>query len=141
MPFVYSKLACDNCYPVKVDKDQVKKAIKEGKLIPKTPGVTIKGGAGVMQKNLQTPHGVVTEVSDSELELLKKNTSFQKHMKNGYLKIEDKMRDMDKVISDMEGRDGGDQLVDEDFEEDEKPKTTKKPKKNSGKKAAKKRTS
>lgn len=49
--------------------------------------ITIKGGSGVINKNFITPEGVVTEVTDAQYELLKKDPSFQQHLKNKTLAV------------------------------------------------------
>lgn len=50
--------------------------------------ILIKGGANVAdKKTLITPNGASTEVSDKDLELLKTNPSFKRHLEKGFIKI------------------------------------------------------
>lgn len=79
--------------------------------------VTIAGGAGVANRNLITPHGVVTSVSDSDAEFLETNVVFQMHRKGGFVSIlKSKPEDADAVAADMHGNDPGAPLTDADYE-------------------------
>ena len=80
--------------------------------------VLIKGGAGVAGRDqrMLTPRGVVTEVTDDEYAFLKTNTVFERHVKNGFIKVEDRAADPEKIAADMTGRDASAPLVDADFE-------------------------
>jgi rRNA maturation endonuclease Nob1 len=88
--------------------------------------VLIKGGHGVAQRQnhggLVTPQGVVTEVSDVELEFLKKDEVFQTHMKHGFVKIltpaASKIAEAkpEKVSKDMPQADKAAPLTDKDFQ-------------------------
>lgn len=65
--------------------------------------VAIKGGAGVAdRRTLVTPQGVVTKVTDSQLEQLQQNETFQRFVKNGVLTVSKHSGDADKVASSME---------------------------------------
>lgn len=83
--------------------------------------VLIKGGAGVMDtKNIVTPYGVATMVTQEQAEMLKRNAVFQLHAKNGFVRIETVSRapdgdNIEKVVAEMEGRDKSAPTVDEDF--------------------------
>jgi hypothetical protein len=93
--------------------------------IPLVEGnVTIQGGANIPDKFLRTPQGVVTPVTEAELELLKANQVFQLHEKNGFIKISEKKVDPEVAAADMEGRDKSAPLVDADFTETEVPVTS-----------------
>lgn len=87
--------------------------------------VTIKGGAGVADKRLFTPLGVVTAIDEAQLELLKTVPAFEAHQKNGFITVRDRKVDEEKAAVDMAGRDGSDPLVDADFTEKEAPKANK----------------
>ena len=77
--------------------------------------VKVVGGTGVTNKvTLVTPEGVTTSVTDEELEALNQNKVFQKHVKNGFIKVQKTGK---KSTSDMEGKDASAQLVDADFED------------------------
>ena len=84
--------------------------------------IEIKGGANVADKALYTPNGVVTKVSDDELDLLKANPVFQLHVKAGYLKISKLSGENTK---NLEVKDTSAQLTPEDFKKKGKkaPKT------------------
>lgn len=94
--------------------------------------IFIKGGHGVAGKHLITPRGVMTEISDEEFEILKNNTDFQLHVKNGFIQAEQRKRELKEVIGDMEQKDKSAPLTPNDFskrvptvpgsEEVEKPK-------------------
>ncbi len=67
--------------------------------------IRIAGKANVANRNIITPRGMVTKVTDEQLAELKKNHVFQLHLENGFLTIEKSKADRDKVASDMTGRD------------------------------------
>jgi hypothetical protein len=72
--------------------------------------VRIKGGAGLADKALHTPHGVVTPVTDEELEALQKIPAFVSFEKSGHLVVEksDSEPSGDKFATEM-GTDRGSQ--------------------------------
>jgi hypothetical protein len=68
--------------------------------------IFINGGANIAdRRTLITPRGVVTEVSDQDLEVLKANKVFQMHMLNKFITIERHKEDANKVAKDMEPED------------------------------------
>lgn len=82
--------------------------------IPKKD-VIIYGGAGIPDKQLVTPFGVMTEVDDEQLEFLKSNDVFKMHVENGFVKVSEAKSDVETVVSDMEQRDVSAPLVPGDF--------------------------
>ena len=107
--YVYSTLTSDNfyvAYSTPVDKNQLPHIMKK---------VLIKGGNAVAQKNLWTPHGVMTEVSDEEMEILQKDHNFKMHEKNGFIKVEKKEVPVKKVVKDMAEKDGSAPKTPKDF--------------------------
>ena len=83
MPHVISKLANDNAYTLWSPAE----GSKENKAVRKKQQILIKGGSGVANKNIITPHGVATEVTDSELEALSGVPSFKRHLSKGFLVV------------------------------------------------------
>lgn len=82
--------------------------------------VLIKGGAGVANEHFLTPRGVATMVTEAQAEMLKRNTLFQLHAKNGYVAIDSVERppstdDVENAAAGLEGRDTSAPLVTEDF--------------------------
>lgn len=67
--------------------------------------VLINGKANVANKNVITPLGVVTRITDAQLDECKSYPVFQLHMDNGFLSVEKYKEDADLVASDMTGRD------------------------------------
>lgn len=117
MHYVYSTATCDIAYGV---------WIKGGNDLPiRTRAIVIKGGAGVANKHLITPRGVVTEVSDEELALLEQDEAFQRHVEHGFIRVERAKIDPEKVAADMTGRDEASPLVPQDFAKKKRPKTRK----------------
>jgi hypothetical protein len=102
--------------------------------------VFIEGGAHVANKNLITPQGVVTVVTDEQAAFLLQNPIFKMHADAGYVTIEDKQGDVEKVSADLNGNDPSKPLTPEDVNEGvpevdgEKPTVTD----NSGKASSKK---
>lgn len=82
--------------------------------------ISIKGGANVInKKTLLTPRGVVTEVTEDELEALKTIRSFNNHVSNGYITYEKHKVDAEVAAANMTSRDKSDQFVESDFENTE----------------------
>jgi len=72
-----------------------------GDLPTKGAVVHIAGGAGVANKNFITPNGTHTEVTEAQMEVLNRNGIFKLHRDNGYITVEVKKADVDKVVSNM----------------------------------------
>jgi hypothetical protein len=53
-----------------------------------------------------TPKGTVTRISDEDKEMLLRNPTFLRHMKLGFVHIEDKEKTVDAVVGNMEEKDG-----------------------------------
>lgn len=98
MPYVFSTLTCDNRYTF----------YSSGGADIKVPerGILIKGGTGVMNDRLITPMGVATEVTEEELKALQEHPIFKDHMADGYIYVQAKKADPEKVASDMKTQDG-----------------------------------
>lgn len=69
--------------------------------------VTIHGGSNVANKNLFTPLGVVTQVTDDEAEFLKNHPAFKRMEERGFMRIRKNKADPEKIITseNMEIRD------------------------------------
>lgn len=63
--------------------------------------VFIKGGTGVANDRFVTPLGVMTEIDADQLKLLEANEMFKLHKGNGYITIQEKSADPEKVAADM----------------------------------------
>lgn len=118
MPYVFSTLACDQKYvnyePVPdTNRDSRSQAMDLPKPIR---SVLIKGGSQVINKSLVTPMGVMTTVSDEELEALEQNEVFKMHRRDGFISIEKNKADPEKIIEkrNLNLLDGSRQLVPDD---------------------------
>lgn len=139
MPYVYSTLACDNAYTF-YEKDGSNKNAAPHSIHKVKHKILIKGGTAVAQstpeRGIYTPYGVVTEISEQELSLLlggltvkeimeqplenhahKGNPVFKKHLKNGFLRVDDKKLEVEKAVATLESKDLSAQKTDKDFEE------------------------
>jgi len=112
MPFVYSTATCSGSY-VKYAPDNGGNS-GHAKVIK---SVTINGGHGVANKALITPKGVVTEVTDEELEFLLADSAFQRHMKAGFMSVDNARIDPEKKAVNMAAGDNSAPLTPEDFKE------------------------
>jgi len=114
--YVFSTLTNDQSYT---------SWVKGGGDIPvKGHTVVIKGGTGVANERLITPLGVATEVSELDLQELRKNPSFLDHEKNGFIVVRPKKDETEKVASDMNLKDESAPLTEADYKsEEEAPKT------------------
>lgn len=107
MQYVYSTLTCDNDY-AEWQKNGDQQSILHT--------VRINGGHGLMNKHMITPLGVVTEVSDEDLAFLERNSAFQQHVANGFITVEKKKAETEKVAASMKRRDKSSQIVPSDYE-------------------------
>lgn len=82
----------------------------------------IRGGTGVADNRLITPIGVMTEIPESDYELLKTNPEFKAHVERGYITVREGKADAEMVASDMNTQDESSPLTPADFENKE-PKT------------------
>jgi len=110
MFYVYSTATCSGSYTLYHDNSN-----KDLAVVKKS--VTINGGHGVANKHLFTPRGVVTEVSDEDMEFLLANPKFAKHVKDGFLTYEKKFVAPEKMAASMAEKDGSAPLTPADFEE------------------------
>lgn len=79
--------------------------------------VVIKGGANVIdKKTMQTPKGIMTEVSKEDLEFLKTQSLFNEKVEQGsYEIVESEKKAEEKIKKNKRQKDGGAQLVAQDF--------------------------
>ncbi len=98
MPYVYSTISNDVDYAVYRNTSS-----KELSIIDRV--VTISGKANVATKKLITPKGVVTEVSEKDLEFLLNDFHFKEHMAAGFVCIEKREHSVEKVIKNMTEKD------------------------------------
>lgn len=113
MRYIFSTLSTNQLY--------TKYAKTEGNDIPRVERtVLVKGGANVADKNFITPRGVVTEVSDEEYAFLEQNELFKKHVANGYITVEERQVNIDKVVSNMKPADESAPLTPESYEVEDK---------------------
>lgn len=107
--YVYSTLTNDNVYP-----------IYENGVITKS--ILINGKANLINKNLITPQGIVTNVMDEDIELLKKDHNFMDQVNAGYFTIEAKKAEVEKVAKDMTEKDGSAPMTKKDIDKANKGK-------------------
>ena len=81
--------------------------------------VSIKGGAYVIdKKTLETPKGVITEVTKEELEFLKTQYLFNEKVKYGsYEIVESEGKAKERVKKSKKEKDAGAQLTAQDFKD------------------------
>jgi len=104
---VFSTLACDQRYVNYVSNP-------EGIPLP-TSEILIKGGAGVASDRLITPQGVHTEVTEEALAELEKNPVFAMHKRNGFMTVQTRRADPEKVATDMNAKDKSKPLTPADY--------------------------
>lgn len=94
MAYIYSTLTNDQSYDIyDVSPSGVQVLVAS---------VKVSGGHGRINNHFVTPRGVVTQVTDAELKLLKKCDVFNTHVKNGFIVIDNSKRDAEAVASEME---------------------------------------
>jgi hypothetical protein len=97
---------------------------RDGGVPTKKRQVLINGGANLASKHLITPQGVVTELSNDDYDFVKENKMFQRMVERGFIKVDAKKMDVEKVVADMESRDESAPLVPQDFEDTDGAKPT-----------------
>lgn len=107
--YVYSTLACPQKFVVYAPPPE------PGMLPVEKVSVLIRGGAGIASKNLITEHGVHTVITQSELDAISELDHFKRFVASGHIRVEGKLFDIDKMISDMNPRDPGGPLTPADF--------------------------
>lgn len=106
MYHIYSTMACDNEYVRYSEHGPKGVNVAEA-------SVFVKGGTGINKKNIQTPLGVHTHVSEEDMDWLKDNFSFNQHVKNGYIRVEKRKINPEVAAADMATRQWkGDQRID-----------------------------
>ena len=81
-----------------------------------TDTIEVLGGADVINKrSLDTPHGVVTELTDEQIEKLKTHPLFQLHLKNGAVAIFGSEKEAKKAETSLE-EDKSAQITPADYE-------------------------
>jgi hypothetical protein len=94
MHHIFSTMVCDNTY-VRYNAHGPRGInVAEAEVL-------IKGGTGINKKNVQTPLGVHTLVSDEDMEWLKDDYSFKQHIKNGYIVVRKQKVDPEVAAADM----------------------------------------
>jgi len=109
--YVFSTLSTDTAYTDYADGGGDMPVVKST--------ITIKGGANVADKNLVTPMGVMTKVSEDQLASLKNNKVFQLHEQNGFIKITEKAYGVEEVVvgEGMAEKDASAPLTPADYED------------------------
>lgn len=78
--------------------------------------VKIAGGAGIATKNLLTPMGVHTSISDEDYAAIQDLTHFKKFVESGHIRVEAKKAyDIEQIVSEMNPRDPGGPITPADF--------------------------
>lgn len=73
--------------------------------------VMIRGGANVAtfpdsKFGRHTPHAVMTEVTEAQMDYLNQCPAFEKHVKRGFLTVTSSKHDPERIVKDMEKKDG-----------------------------------
>lgn len=124
MHYVFCTLSCDQAY-TKYEKGADGSNIVVGSIF-------IAGKANITNKNLITPKGMMTEVSDSDMEFLMGDYHFNEHVKNGFITVESKAAPVESVVRDMKAKDSSAPKTQEDLENDDLTVSTGTPKKKKG---------
>lgn len=101
---------------------KVVKGEKAGELnvleIP-TGKVLLRGGANVAKTGILTPDGILHEVSEDEYAVMQTDPKFGRMQKRGFIKVLGNVKDKEKVLGDMEPKDGSAMLTDTDLHSDD----------------------
>lgn len=84
----------------------------------KSFSVVIKGGANIMNRDtMKTPKGVITEISQEELDFLNQNGAFLRHKKAGFMIVTKDRDEADDIKSKAGKKDNSAQLTPQDFKD------------------------
>ena len=119
MFYVYSTATCPISYVSYQGNNSTDLGVIQKRADGTNMAVTVNGGHGVATKHLVTPKGVVTEVSDDDMDFLLQDRLFKKHMNAGFMSYDKKEVAASKKALDMAEKDGSAPLVPSDFEEGE----------------------
>ncbi len=117
--YVYSTATCSGTYVMYEDTPPTANAVAKKWPNGKPMKITIKGGHGIADKHFFTPKGVVTILTDEEMDVLLQNKSFLRHMDAGHISYEKKNVAPEKKAASMAEKDGSAPLTPKDFEESE----------------------
>ncbi len=115
MPYVASTMAATVNYAEYVPVGRDHSGARQIKRL-----IEIKGGSGVasqqhaLANGILTPQGVVTNVTDDELEFLQADSLFQQHLKSDHVKVMKFNARPEKASSDMNKADPSRPLTPED---------------------------
>jgi hypothetical protein len=115
MYFVYSTATNSIAYTLYEKNASREFAVAQKKSDGKRFVVVINGGHGVANKFVVTPKGVVTQVSDEDMDMLLNDVSFQRHLKAGFMCYDKKEVSPEKMAENMTQKDGSAPITDEDF--------------------------
>ena len=108
--YIHSTASQDMNYPIFAGGTDRPQKIKD---------IIIKGRANVVDpRTLVTPTGAVTEISDADLELLKKSAAFQRHVARGFMRV---MQESELNTADMQKKDNSAQLQDSEYSQGTDP--------------------
>jgi len=107
MVYVYSTLTSAMVYTFYRKLDGVGNVVEHE--------VRIEGGANLADKNVITPRGVMTAISEDDAALLKDHPVYKMHNANGFVTIEDRKYDIERVVSDLTSKDASAPIVPQDF--------------------------
>lgn len=113
MHYVYSTGTCSAYYCLYENNPNRNVAVIKKKVL-------IHGGHGVASnqvvgKNIFTPRGVVTQVSDDDMEFLLQNKTFQRHVEAGFICYDKKEISPEKKAANMSKGDKSAPLTPESF--------------------------
>lgn len=91
--YVYSTLANDQRY------------VERGKNRTVVASVLIAGKANVPNRHMLTSKGVSTKVTDEQLAVLRQNKVFKLHEANGFVTVDSRKADPEKVATSMNNND------------------------------------
>ena len=100
-----------------ISANQEYRGYNEGKVKTVKWKVMVEGGANIAGKNLITPKGVLTTVTDEEMGLLETDPTFKRHVDRGFITFEKKKVDIEDVVKNMEKKDNSAPKVAEDFKD------------------------
>ena len=106
--FIYSTITAQQNYAVFTST--------EGGGSVKVRDIFINGGHGLTNRHGELLTGAVTEVDDETLSVLRQNPTFLAHVKDGWLLVDTKKKEVEVAISDLNLRDGSSPITQPDMD-------------------------
>jgi hypothetical protein len=111
---VYSTLANNQKFAI-YDVVTPDRIAEMGRLPTLLREVVVRGGAGVATKNLVTPLGVYTPLSQEDYDAIKDQHTFKLFIERGFITVDNKQVEVERAVANMTLKDPGAPITPSDY--------------------------